>query len=382
MNAAILFPLARILAIFRLDDASELALERYRRLMPNERNASIDRSSLPKEKVSPIGTRVDFEGILRSLPPVRDDELPPAPMLSADANATIREALASGESSQWKTTVEHLLRGRLQDAAAALQTIRTENYKWLRDYLDASVHVWLGDFDRAGEIATRPSLASRSDPMVQILRSEIFQHLSLSYFSRLLETYPDSCLAHFVKAQNLAEQENAGAEDEFRKALASCPERTQIRIALADFYLANSKYQEALKECQDELDVDPYSVSAKMRIGRIYIQLRDPQRGMPFLREALEVDPEDVNGRTYLARGYELIGQWEKAIEEYRRSLDDDPSLNRIHYVLGRLYRRLGNEEFAKREYKIFQANEAKEREQHVNRIQQIREREAGEISR
>ena len=381
MNASIFFPLARMLAILGLDPASRLAVERYKQLMPNDRDASVDKNT-PADQVAAIGTKVDFEGILRALPPVQDEQLPLVPMLSNRANAVLREALVSEPGSQWKTVITHLVEGRLKKASSVLPTIDTDNYEWLRDYLQASVQVWLGDFDKAGEFANRASLASSSSPMVQLLRAEIFHHLSLSYFGRLLKEYPDSCRAHFARAQNLAGQEKREAEAEFKLAIEKCPDKTQMRIALADHHLSNSRYKEALDLCLDELKLDPYSHPANVRIGRIYIQLRDPQKGMPFLRDALDLEPKSANARADLARGYELLGQWDKAIDAYKQALDADPSLNRIHYVLGRIYRRLGKKELADREYETFQANEAKEREQHVARIQKLRQREAGSEAR
>ena len=67
-NASIFFPLARMLAILGLGVPSDLALERYWSLLPEVPRMAIDKSMLPKEQVAEIGTKVEFEGILRSLP--------------------------------------------------------------------------------------------------------------------------------------------------------------------------------------------------------------------------------------------------------------------------------------------------------------------------
>src|SRR2546422_8257539 len=91
---------------------------------------------------------------------------------------------------------------------------------------------------------------------------------------------------------------------------------------------------------------------SKIRIGRIYIQLRDPQKGMPYVQSVLKTDPDDALARADLARGFELLGEVDKAIAEYQRALALDPSLNRIHYVLGRIYRKQGKAELADNEFR------------------------------
>ncbi len=375
MNASIFLPLARMLAVLGLDEASGLALDRYRALMPADRHAVIDRSTLPKEQVAEIGTKVDFAGILRSLPEVNQDQLPPLPLLSTDINEAVQQRLTEEADGPWKSAVDHLFQGRFEQARRDLDAIEAGKYEWLRDYLKATAQVWLGEYRAAGKTANGATLASHPAQIVQMLRAEIFRYLALDYFSQLVEQHPGSCRAHLVRAQNLAAQEKAGAEAEFRAAIAGCPSDTQIRIALADYYLWNSRYKEALEECLDELKLNPYSSAAKKRIGRIHVQLRQAEKGVPYLLAALEADPEDAMARTDLARGYELLGKWDQAVDEYQQALELDPSLNRVHYVLARIYRQLGQGERAKQEYDLFKANEAEDRQQRVERIQRLRQR-------
>jgi Tfp pilus assembly protein PilF len=99
---------------------------------------------------------------------------------------------------------------------------------------------------------------------------------------------------------------------------------------------------------------------AKLRIGRIYIQLRDPRKGIPYIEAVLRNDPDDAQARADLARGFELLGEVDKAVTEYQRALQLDPSLNRIHYVLGRIYRKQGKTGLADTEFQTFQRNEAR----------------------
>ncbi len=235
-------------------------------------------------------------------------------------------------------------------------------------------YVWSDKYDKAEETLGRPGLTSHPGPAVQTLIWEVNQQLSLVYFNRLLEEFPQSARAHYLKGRTLDAQGNKDAETEYRAAIAADPSQTEARIALADFYLTSSKYQEALAECQAALEVNSYLSSAKSRIGRIYIQLHDPQKGISYVQAVLRTDPDDAQARADLARGLELLGDLDKAVIEYQRALKLDPSLNRIHYVLGRLYRRLRKDDLAENEFRVFEKNEAIERAKRASGLSQSKE--------
>lgn len=382
MNASIFYPLARMLAILDLKEASQLALDRYHQLTPLLQRAAIDEQALPKQAVAKIGTEVDFAAILRSLPPVTAESAPPVPMLGSEANNALRQMLAGDAAGQWNRTVSHLAAGRYREARSVLDSMDGGQHPWLKDYLDAVVSDWLENYEAAAKAADRPSLKDSPVQFVQMLRADIYHTLALRYLQRLLGEHPDSCLSDFVRGENLAAQEKREAEEEFKAAIAKCPDNTQIRIALIEHYLANSRFDEALDQCLKELELNPFSSAVKKHMGRIYIQLRDAAKGIPVLIEALAADPEDANARMDLGRGYELTEEWEKAVEQYKLALELDPAMNRVHYVLGRIYRQLGEPELAREQYRLFRENESRTHEEHVDRIQRLRKRESAPIDR
>ena len=148
----------------------------------------------------------------------------------------------------------------------------------------------------------------------------------------------------------------------------------EAHIALADIYTSNSKPDEALAECQKELELNPDSSAAKTRIGRIYLQQRDPEKAIPYLQEALRQNPDDANATADLGSAMELRGDTARAIVEYQKAIKLDPSLNRLHYVLARLYRKMEKPDLAERENQLFRDNEATARQQGLERLRQLRE--------
>ena len=377
MNASVFFPLARMLAILGLEVPSRLALERYWDLLPSVPRMRIDKSFLPKEQVAEIGTKVEFEGILRSLPAVDSAPLPPLPILAREINAELAARLDRSDAAGWKRVVESVAAGRFEEALAALQSTSVPNGDWLHDYMTVNAHVWLDDYESAAVVAGRAALATQSLQAVQTLRAEVFRQVSIEYFDRLVNGHPASCRARLVKAMNFAAQEMAEAEGEFLAAIEACPLDTQIRIELADYYLWNSQYEEARQACLEELEIHPHSGAAKKRLGRIHVQLRDAERALPFLLSAVEADPEDADVRADLGRAYELLKRWEDALTEYRLALELNPTLNRVHYVLARIYFQLGRAELAQEQFQQFKRNEDKVRQTRTARIQRLRKKEA-----
>ena len=376
-NASIFFPLARMLAILGLGVPSDLALERYWSLLPEVPRMAIDKSMLPKEQVAEIGTKVEFEGILRSLPPVGPESLPPLPMVGREINEELVRRLERSGNGVWRAVIEAASAGRFEASLESLDGIRAEDDAWLRDYLKASLHVWLDDYQSAAVPAAGKPLASRPSEPVRVLRAEIFRQASIEAFGRLVSEHPESCRARLVRAMNFAAQEKAEAEAEFLAAIEACPLDTQIRIELADYYLWNSQYDEARRACLDELEIHPHSSAAKKRLGRIHVQLRDAPKALPFLLAATESDPEDADVRTDLGRAYELLQRWDEAVAEYRLALELDSTLNRVHYVLARLYRQLGQADLAKQQFDLFKRNEDEARQTRTARIQRLRKKEA-----
>ncbi len=377
MNAAIFFPLARMLAILGLDEASRLALERYWSLMPRVPKSPIAAAMLPKEQVAEIGTKVDFPGILGSLPAVDPERLPPLPMTTGDINEPLGKQLASDRTGQWQTAVDALAEGNFRQGLTALDAVPGGQPPWLADYLKVEAHIWLDDYRSAGARIDQSFVGRQAVEAVEMLRGEIYRQLSIEHFAELVERHPESCRAHLVKAQNLAAQEKAEAEGEFLAALEGCPSQTQIRVELADYYLWNSRFEDARAQCLEELKINPYSSAAKKRLGRIHVQLRDAEKGLAYLKQAAEADPEDPDIRTDMGRGYELESRWEEAVAEYQLALRLDPTLNRVHYVLARLYRQLGQRDRAREEFRLFKAGEDEDRRKRREQIQRLRQREA-----
>ena len=297
MNAALFLPLARWLAVLGLDAAAEAAMERYRRLLPAERSAKLDRSDLPKRELADVGIKVDYLAELLALPEV---SVPPAPQLTAEVNAEIRKRTASVGGAKWRSIAARISAAQWPEATVALIALPASPADPLRDFLLAAIWLLRDDALKADEIAAKLKPAPGYQADLLLLRWEISRQLSYQHFQQLAEEYPASAWTHFAKARNLEAQGKREALKEYQAAIAADPNLPEIRIALADFHASNSNLEEALALCRQELELNPFSVAAKLRLGRIHIGLRQAAIGMPYVEEALRYDAGDPDIHTDL----------------------------------------------------------------------------------
>jgi tetratricopeptide (TPR) repeat protein len=185
-----------------------------------------------------------------------------------------------------------------------------------------------------------------------------------------LDQYPNSSRAHFVRARILDAQDKPEAGEEYKAAIAANPAELGIRLVLADFYLANARILEALTVCQQELELNPHSGDARACLGRIYVDLRQPDQALPFLQAASKTLTGDAMIYSTIGRAYELKDDTDKAAAAYKKALELDPSQNKLHYFLANLYRRAGRDELADKEDALFQRAGMAQREEHINFVQ------------
>jgi tetratricopeptide (TPR) repeat protein len=369
-NAGTLLRLARLLAILGRKEASDATVERYRQVAPADRGRyAFGESIAPPTAAVKAGGNTNFEQEIRSLPAVEPGKLPLVPLFPTAINELLRKRLATPQAGKWKAVIGHLAAARYKEAISEVDGAAAPT-DWLPAYVSAYAHLWAEDIDGAERMANRPAIAAETGPAVQILRWEIYEQLGRSYYQKLLDQYPGSARAPIVRARILDAEEKPEAIAEYKAAVAASPRQAGIRLALADNLMINARIPEALDLCRQELDIDPPSVDARACLGRIYVDMRQPDQALPYLQAALKSRAGDAALHSALGRLYELKNQLEPAAAEYRKALTLDPGQNKLHYLLANVYRRLGRNALADRESDLFQRAGMAEREQHINFVQ------------
>jgi tetratricopeptide (TPR) repeat protein len=111
------------------------------------------------------------------------------------------------------------------------------------------------------------------------------------------------------------------AERAFRRGIELNPNFTEIRHHYAINLARLGREEEGLAEFQRAIDRDPLSLRLKGGLGRILFLMRRYDRAIDQLRQALEMDPNAVAAHEWLGYAYEQKGMHREAIAEWGKAL-------------------------------------------------------------
>jgi tetratricopeptide (TPR) repeat protein len=217
---------------------------------------------------------------------------------------------------------------------------------------DATAWMWLGVVclaqDKAEDAAEALDKAAKLKPDDQ----DIFYHrgrahllVSKNSYARMFQLNSQSWLVHRVLAQANSEAErHTDAITEYEAAIKLAPTQPGLHEELGSEYRAVNKVDEAEAAFQKELEIDPYNVLAKYKLGAIAVEKGDGARGKELIEAAQLEKPGLVHLDYNLGRAEMLLGNNEAAIAHFERAVktDTDPDvIEQAWYQLGTTYRRL-----------------------------------------
>src|SRR5258708_545073 len=128
------------------------------------------------------------------------------------------------------------------------------------------------------------------------------------------------------------------ALDELQSAL-----RLDHAVLLAHFYsgviyLKLGKFDEAKKEFEAELGLNPHDWQAKYDLGYVLLAGQELDRGIALMREVSLLKPELADAHYELGKALLQKGDIDKAIFSLEKAATLDPAKAHIHYQLGRAY--------------------------------------------
>jgi TolB-like protein/DNA-binding winged helix-turn-helix (wHTH) protein/lipoprotein NlpI len=130
----------------------------------------------------------------------------------------------------------------------------------------------------------------------------------------------------------------AGAERDFRRAIALDPSSLEVRVLYSNLLTAVGRYDEALAEGVRARERDPVSIFANLNMGWILTKARRYEAALVELRHTLELDPDFALTRHVLAWCYTHQGRFREAFVEFDRAGRDphDPLLGFLYGAAGR----------------------------------------------
>jgi tetratricopeptide (TPR) repeat protein len=258
-------------------------------------------------------------------------------------------------------------RGRCKEALPILKKasaeITTKDLKY--DVLMSTARCAIGL--EQTEIAVRALLdLSRSfgkDPEVLYLTTHYYSELALKASHELAAAAPSSAQAQQLEAEAF---ESRGEWDkaitQYRKILEQNPQRHGIHYRMGRLFLTKTPADsdDAKKEFEEELKIDPNSAASEFLLGEISRQAGQWEEAIRRFRRATKLDEGFVEA--YLALGISMnaAGKFADAVaplEVYVKMQPDDPA---GHYQLATAYARTGRKQDAQREMALQQETAAK----------------------
>jgi tetratricopeptide (TPR) repeat protein len=262
---------------------------------------------------------------------------------------------------------------QLDQAAAAVQR-ETSSYP-----KDAAAWMWLGIMrlaqerpDDAAEALDKAAKLKPDDQAILYHRGRAHLLVSKSSYAQMFKLNPDSWLVHRVLAQANSEAErHTDAVAEYEAAIKLAPTQPGLHEELGSEYRAVNRIADAEGAFQKELEIDPYNVLARYKLGAIEVEKGDGAKGKELLEAAQREKPDLVHLDYNLGRSEMLMGNDEAACEHFERTVktDTDPEIIvQAWYQLGTAYRRLRRMDEARNAMATYQQlkDEAASKSQHA----------------
>jgi tetratricopeptide (TPR) repeat protein len=231
--------------------------------------------------------------------------------------------------------------------------------------------------DRALRVLDSLPPAKADFPEVLYGRARCYKKLALATYFRLFELNPDSYRAHEVLGDLYAARGEEGkAIEEYQRALEKRPTLPNLHYQIGHLQWKVYKVQEARREFQAELALNPNHTGALFDLGNTYLYERQPEKALQYLKRVNELDPQNPDIHQFLGMGYTQLGRYSQAESELKLAAATDKE-GKIHYQLGRLYQALGKPAEARREFSISDELNRESHRKNEQRVQRVAAAEA-----
>jgi tetratricopeptide (TPR) repeat protein len=121
-----------------------------------------------------------------------------------------------------------------------------------------------------------------------------------------------------------------------------------VHYYAALLYLKLNKRDEAVKELERELVLNPNDTPTRYALGEILLAGKNVERGLALIQEVVQARPN--HAEALYALGKALLQRGDKAgsIENLERASKLEPEMPEVHYQLSQAYRAAGRKAEAK----------------------------------
>jgi tetratricopeptide (TPR) repeat protein len=139
---------------------------------------------------------------------------------------------------------------------------------------------------------------------------------------------------------------------QFRNALEIDPRYAAAHYQLGRAYLVLKNPSAAYRELTEAVTLDPANFDAQIQLATLLLGSRQLDQAQSVAQKVLAVDPGNVRAHAILGEKYTLTRDFPKAIHEFRQVVAAEPQRIENHAALGAVYRAAGQFAEAEEAYK------------------------------
>jgi tetratricopeptide (TPR) repeat protein len=228
------------------------------------------------------------------------------------------------------------------------------------------------DYRAAAKTLERLTALKPKDPDVLYNLSVAYLKLMLENFDRLSEVAPHSYQVWLLLAQDAEARGNdEAALKNYQQAAHAKPDASGVHYGLGSVYARLGKYDEAAKELNKELQLNPNDSLALWKLGELELRT-NPKEARRELERAVNLNPRLPQAVLAYGRALARTGELEKATEQFQRVVRLAPDEDSVHYHLANAYRRLGRQQESQAEMARFEELAKKKSERTWEMARQI----------
>ncbi|HEY3627023.1 MAG TPA: tetratricopeptide repeat protein [Terracidiphilus sp.] len=190
--------------------------------------------------------------------------------------------------------------------------------------------------------ASRDANHDEEDRLYRLVHS--YQAKAKEAFERVARIDADSYRAHQVLGDSYAAADRFDdAIPEYRMVLERKPDLPGIHGALCNALSRTGRIREAIKECDAEIAVSPYSAGAYAQDARLHVLEDDHAQAATLLQKALTLDRPPIAVYKLQARIEVAQKRYPAAIKSLTHYLAGEPKDASAWFLLARAYKAAGN---------------------------------------
>jgi tetratricopeptide (TPR) repeat protein len=285
------------------------------------------------------------------------------------AAQSVQKAAPQDSSALAKQGIELVSRGRCREALPVLKKsiprVTDKDLRYSAEMANVRCAMSLGDVDTASEGLVRMNHEYPHNPEVLYITTHFFSELANRASSEIAATLPDSYQAHELDAEAYESQSKWDeAAAEYKEILDKNPNLPGIHYRLGRILLVRpptaTSVDDAKKEFEAELQIDPANASAEYALGEIARHAATWDEAEAHYEKATKLDEGFLEAYLGLGMSLNALQKFSDAVPPLQRYVKQQPEDPAGHYQLAIAYARTGRKADADREMALQRETEAK----------------------